>query len=116
MRTAENSGAASLSRHMWGEAVDFIIDERPRDEVFDDMNGDGRIDVRDAFVVRDIITELEDEGRVVVGGVGVYAPPKDHQIQLHVDVRGYRSRWGVKTYDPEMHGKAPAKKDKRPGG
>ncbi len=101
---------------MWGEAVDFIIDEEPRDMVMDDMNGDEIIDVRDALVVRDIVTELEESGKVVPGGVGVYSPPRNSRIQLHVDVRGFPTRWGVKEYDPDKFSGAPVKKSLRPGG
>ncbi|HUT54171.1 MAG TPA: hypothetical protein VM658_12345 [bacterium] len=116
LRTRRVSAAADLSRHMWGEAVDFIIDESPRDEIMDDMNGDGVIDVRDALVVRDIITELEQSGRVEPGGVGVYAPPRNSQIQLHVDVRGFPTRWGVKEWDPKEFAGVPPRRSLRPGG
>jgi hypothetical protein len=95
--------------------VDFIIDESPRDEVMDDMSGDGVIDVRDAFVVRDIITELEQSGRVKPGGVGVYSPPVNERIQLHVDVRGFPARWGIKEWEPREFAGAPPHKGPRPG-
>jgi len=116
LRTAGNKAAASLSRHLWGEAVDFIIDEDPRDGIMDDMNGDGVIDVRDALVVRDVITDLEESGRVKPGGVGVYAPPRNRRVQLHVDVRGYPTRWGVQEYDPEEFAGVPPQGSLRPGG
>ena len=116
VRTSKNSAAANQSRHMWGEAVDFIIDESPRDEIMDDMNEDGVIDVRDAFVVRDILTELEESSRCKPGGIGVYAPPRNSQIQLHVDVRGAPIRWGVKEYDSREFAGVPPKKSLRPGG
>ena len=115
IRTSRNRAAASLSRHMWGEAVDFIIDT-DRNAKMDDVDGNGVIDVRDAFLVRDVITDLERSGRVVTGGVGVYSPPRNSRIQLHVDVRGFESRWGIKEYDPEIFASIPAGKSIRPGG
>jgi uncharacterized protein YcbK (DUF882 family) len=115
-RTRKSSAAADLSRHMWGEAVDFYIDEDPQDEIMDDMNQDGVIDVRDAFFIRDILTELEEGGLCTPGGVGVYSPPRNSQVQLHVDVRGFSTRWGYKEYDPEVFAGQAPKKSLKPGG
>ncbi len=115
-RTATNGAASSMSRHMWGEAVDFIIDDDPRDGVMDDLNRDGVVDVRDAFYMRDLITDLEKRGACVPGGVGVYSPPRNSRIQLHVDVRGFPTRWGYKTYDPEEFSDSSPRRSMRPGG
>lgn len=115
-RVRRNRAAATLSRHMYGGAIDFVIDQDSGDGVMDDMNRDGIIDVRDALFVRDIITELEQEGRVKTGGVGVYSPPQNSRIQMHMDVRGFPSRWGVEEYDPNVFVGAPVKKGLRPGG
>jgi uncharacterized protein YcbK (DUF882 family) len=115
-RTRKSSAAADLSRHMWGEAADFYIDEDPLDEIMDDMNQDGVIDVRDAFFIRDILTELEESGLCTPGGVGVYSPPRNSQVQLHVDVRGFSTRWGYKDYDPEVFAGQAPKKSLKPGG
>lgn len=114
VRTSRNSAAASQSRHMWGEAVDFIIDG-DRNEILDDMNRDGVIDVRDAFFLRDLVTELEEKGKVKPGGFGVYSPPRNEALMMHVDVRGYVTRWGYKEYDPKVFAGAPPKKSLRPG-
>jgi len=116
LRTSKNSTAASLSRHLWGEAIDFIIDENPQDEIMDDMNGDGVIDVRDAFFIRDILTEIEESGRCKPGGIGVYSPPRNSQIQLHVDVRGFSTCWGYKEYDAAEFASEKPKRSLRPGG
>lgn len=116
LRTSKTAAAAKTSRHLWGEAIDFMIDEYPLDETMDDMNRDGVIDVRDAFEVRDIITKLEDSGRCVKGGIGVYSPPRNSDIQLHVDVRGFQTRWGYKKYDPEIFAGQTPKRSMRPGG
>ncbi len=116
IRCANTRAAADLSRHMWGEAIDFIIDESPKDGIMDDMNEDGIIDVRDAFFIRDILTRLAEEGRIKPGGIGVYSPPRNSQIQLHLDVRGYPTRWGYKEYDPEIFEGVSPKKSFRAGG
>ena len=112
-RTSRDSAASELSRHMWGEAIDLIIDD-DGDEVIDDLNRDGRIDVRDALFLRELVHKLEDEGKCTPGGVGVYAPPRNSSIQLHIDVRGYATDWGYKTYDPEEFSQAPAKRSLKP--
>jgi hypothetical protein len=114
-RTSTNGAAAKLSRHMYGEAIDFIIDEDPRDEVMDDLNKDGIIDVRDALYIRDMINEFEEKGLCTPGGFGVYSPPRNSRIQVHVDVRGFPTRWGYKEYDKKIHRGIPPKKGLRPG-
>lgn len=116
VRASRNGAAASQSRHMWGEAVDFIIDQSPRDERQDDMNKDGVIDVRDAFLIRDLVTQLEEKKKVRPGGFGVYSPPRNEQLTMHVDVRGFATRWGYKEYDPKVFAGVPPKKSLRPGG
>ena len=114
VRASRNGAAASQSRHMWGEAVDFIIDD-DRNEILDDMNRDGTIDVRDAFYLRDLVTELEEKGKVKPGGFGVYSPPRNEALTMHIDVRGYVTRWGYKEYDPKVFAGVPPKKGLRPG-
>ncbi len=116
IRCSKTAAAASLSRHMWGEAVDFIIDEDPKDGIMDDMNHDGTVDVRDAFFIRDLLTRLAEEGRIKPGGIGVYSPPRNSQVQLHLDVRGVPARWGYEEYDPEIFEGVPPKKSLRAGG
>ncbi|MFO8055915.1 MAG: hypothetical protein R6V10_01290 [bacterium] len=116
VRCGKVSAAAPLSRHMWGEAVDFIIDEDPQDGIMDDMNGDGTIDVRDAFFLRDLLSRLAKEGRIKPGGIGVYSPPRNHQVQLHLDVRGIPARWGYEEYDPEVFSGVAPKKGLQVGG
>lgn len=113
-RTSKNGAAAELSRHQWGEAVDFIIDE-DRDGTQDDMNRDGVIDVRDCFVIRDLVTRLEENHKVEPGGFGVYSPPRHSMLQMHLDVRGFPTRWGYKVYDPNELTNTPPQKSLRPG-
>ena len=35
---------------------------------------------------------------------------------MHIDVRGYPTRWGYKEYDPKIFAGVPPKKSLRPGG
>ena len=81
----------------------------------DDLNQDGVIDVRDAFYIRDLVTELEEKGLCKAGGFGVYSPPRNSRIQVHVDVRGFATRWGYKEYDCKIHHGIPPEKSLRPG-
>lgn len=89
-------GNVKYSRHVWGGAADIFIDESPRDGMMDDLNRDGKIDYHDAGVLYDIIDELYGktwyEG--FVGGLGRYKKTSNHGPFVHVDVRGFRARWG----------------------
>lgn len=89
-------GNVKYSRHVWGGAADVFIDENPRDDVMDDLNADGKTDYRDAAVLYDIIDDLY--GRPffspLVGGLAHYRKTAAHGPFVHVDVRGFRVRWG----------------------
>lgn len=91
-------GNVRYSRHQYGDAADIFIDENPRDGVMDDLNGDGRIDAQDAHFLYDIIDaqsrqEVEDY-RPLMGGLGSYSATEAHGPFVHVDVRGFKARWG----------------------
>jgi hypothetical protein len=86
-------GRASLSRHMYGDAMDIYIDN-DGDRGMDDLNGDGRVDVKDARVLANAAQQVEREHPNLVGGIGVYAPTGAHRGFVHIDTRGYRARWG----------------------
>jgi hypothetical protein len=90
-------GGSAYSRHIYGDALDLMIDENPRDGRMDDLNGDGRIDRRDALVIANAVRALENEGAVVPGGIGVYEynDPKSVGCHVHIDARGFLTRWGV---------------------
>lgn len=89
-------GNVKYSRHVYGGAADVFIDERPRDGVIDDLNGDGKIDVEDAGVLYDLIDRLygTESYKAFVGGLGRYDATPAHGPFVHVDVRGFRARWG----------------------
>jgi hypothetical protein len=84
------------SRHVYGDAADIFVDE-DGDGMMDDLNGDGKIDYRDAAVLYDIIDGLVTETWYApfVGGLGRYRKTANHGPFVHVDARGFKARWGV---------------------
>jgi hypothetical protein len=85
-------GRANLSRHMYGDASDVFMDN-DGNGLMDDLNGDGRVDVRDAQVIQQAVERVERKYPSLVGGVGVYSACCGHGPFTHIDVRGYRARW-----------------------
>jgi uncharacterized protein YcbK (DUF882 family) len=85
-------GRANLSRHMYGDASDVFVDN-DGNGVMDDLNGDGRVDIRDAEVIQQAVDRVEQKYPSLVGGVGVYSACCGHGPFTHIDVRGYRARW-----------------------
>jgi hypothetical protein len=88
----ETSGRGKLSRHMYGDATDVFVDN-DRDGWTDDVNRDGRVDIRDAEVVARAVERVEASHPELVGGLGIYAGTRAHGPFTHVDVRGRRARW-----------------------
>jgi hypothetical protein len=85
-------GRSSISRHMYGDAADVYVDN-DRDGNMDDLDGDGRVDVRDAEIVARAAEAVEARHARVVGGIGVYAATSAHGPFVHIDTRGRRARW-----------------------
>ena len=85
-------GRANLSRHMYGDASDIFVDN-DGNGAMDDLNGDHRVDIRDAQVIQQAVERVEKEHPELVGGVGVYSACCGHGPFTHIDVRGYRARW-----------------------
>jgi hypothetical protein len=71
----------------------------------DDLNRDGRIDSSDArFLLRVAETiDTSAEWSWLKGGAGVYEANAAHGPYLHVDARGYVTRWG-KVAEPGARG------------
>jgi hypothetical protein len=88
----DTQGRGSLSRHMYGDALDFYIDN-DKDGRMDDLNGDGKVTKADAQVLADAADAVEKAFPTLVGGVGVYSPTGAHSGFVHADTRGYRARW-----------------------
>ena len=98
-RGGNTKGRASLSRHMYGDAADIFIDNDGNGNM-DDLNRDGRVDLRDARVIEEAVTRVERAHPALVGGCGVYVATSAHGPFAHIDTRGYRARW-VETGDGE---------------
>ncbi|MGH7445232.1 MAG: YcbK family protein [Longimicrobiales bacterium] len=86
------SGRGALSRHMYGDAMDFFVDN-DGDGRMDDLDGNGRVDVDDARVMARAAEDVERRHPDLVGGIGIYAPTGGHAGFIHVDTRGIRARW-----------------------
>lgn len=86
------AGRANLSRHMYGDASDIFVDN-DRNGAMDDLNHDGRVDVRDAEVILQATERVERKNPSLTGGVGVYPACCGHGPFTHIDVRGFRARW-----------------------
>jgi uncharacterized protein YcbK (DUF882 family) len=77
------SGAAKESRHLIGDAIDFIVF---------DINGDGNSDNKDVDIVFNILDKIIIKDK---GGIGTYKGEKSfiYRQMIHIDCRGYKSRW-----------------------
>ena len=87
-------GRSGVSRHMYGDAADVFVDN-DRNGRMDDLNRDGRVDHRDAQVILNAVERVERKHPTLAGGVGVYRANSAHGPFAHVDVRGWRARWGL---------------------
>ena len=85
-------GRARDSRHMYGDAADVIVDA-DGDGVMDDLDGDGRITIRDARVLFAVAERIESRHPELVGGLSAYPANAAHGPFVHVDARGMRARW-----------------------
>jgi len=87
-------GNVRYSQHQWGAAADIFIDQNG-DGVMDDLNGDGRSDIRDAEVLYRLIdgAAARPEAQGLIGGIGKYPSTAAHGPFVHVDVRDRTARW-----------------------
>jgi uncharacterized protein YcbK (DUF882 family) len=85
-------GRATLSRHMYGDASDIFIDNDGNGWM-DDLNHDGKLNIKDAEVILAAVDRVEQEHPGLIGGAGVYPAESGHGPFIHIDVRGFRSRW-----------------------
>ncbi len=96
------TGNVAYSRHVWGDAADIYVDG-DGDDRMDDLNGDGRINTRDARVLYDIIDALDVDSACAgyCGGLGLYGGRGFRTPFVHVDARGQVARW--KTLNPGVN-------------
>jgi hypothetical protein len=85
-------GRASQSRHMYGDAADVFVDA-DGDGVMDDLDGDGKITIRDARVLFEVAEGVEAQHPDLVGGLSAYPANSAHGPFVHIDTRGVRARW-----------------------
>lgn len=87
-------GRAKDSRHQYGDAADIFVDN-DGNGIMDDLNRDGRVDVRDTRVILESVERVEAEHPELVGGAGLYRSTRTHGPFVHIDARGTRARWGA---------------------
>jgi uncharacterized protein YcbK (DUF882 family) len=77
------SGAAKESKHLTGDAIDFLVF---------DINKDGNSDSEDVDIVFDMLDKLIIKDK---GGIGTYKTEKAfiNRQMIHIDCRGYKARW-----------------------
>ncbi len=87
-------GNVRFSLHQWGRAADVFIDGN-YDGQIDDLNRDGKHNIRDVRVLAKMVESIDAEQRHQdkVGGLGQYAETDDHGAFVHIDVRGEPARW-----------------------
>jgi hypothetical protein len=87
-------GNGRYSRHVWGGAADIFIDRNGNGRM-DDLNGDGRSNIKDASLLLDIIEDLylTRQHQRLHGGLGLYGPRPHRGPFVHVDTRGFEARW-----------------------
>jgi hypothetical protein len=88
----ERTGRSAISRHLYGDAADIYPDRFGRGGI-DDLNRDGRRDLRDARIVADAAEAVEARHPELTGGIGVYPGNGSHGPFVHIDARGKRARW-----------------------
>ena len=86
------AGRSAVSRHLYGDAADVYPDASGRGGI-DDLNGDGRRDLRDARVLAAAAESVERRHPELIGGIGVYPGNASHGPFVHIDARGKRARW-----------------------
>lgn len=91
----DDIGNGEYSRHIYGDAADIFVDQNPRDGRMDDLNGDGRTNREDARWLSQLVDEIDNDPahKTLKGGMGIYTSNDYHGPFVHVDVRGFITRW-----------------------
>lgn len=101
----DKSLKSSFSIHMYGLALDIIVDEN-HDYILDDLNGDGRTTIADANALRQYVDQLDKElrekGSPLVGAAFTYVHhdywERGNFVQtpyVHFDARGHTREDGT---------------------
>jgi uncharacterized protein YcbK (DUF882 family) len=85
-------GRSAVSRHQYGDASDVYPDD-DHDGRLDDLNRDGRVDLKDARILASAAEAVERKNPQLVGGIGIYPATSAHGPFVHIDARGTRARW-----------------------
>ncbi|MEP1472875.1 MAG: D-Ala-D-Ala carboxypeptidase family metallohydrolase [Halieaceae bacterium] len=87
-------GNVANSRHVYGDALDFFIDQN-KDGLMDDLNRDGQRNRADVDLLFKLVEDVKakTDNALLVGGVGRYYRASHHGGFVHVDTRGHRARW-----------------------
>lgn len=85
-------GRSAVSRHQYGDAADVYPDDN-HDGRLDDLNRDGRVDLKDAKILASAAEAVELANPDLVGGIGIYPATSAHGPFVHIDARGTRARW-----------------------
>ena len=88
-----SGGRARDSRHQFGDAADVFADN-DRNGMLDDLDGDGRVTIRDGNLMVRAVERVEAKYPALIGGMGRYHATHAHGPFVHVDVRGTNARWG----------------------
>lgn len=86
-------GRSAVSRHQYGDAADVYPDGNG-DGRLDDLNRDGRVDLKDARILASAAEAVEKKNPELIGGIGIYPANSAHGPFVHIDARGTRARWG----------------------
>ena len=92
-RGVGRGGRAEDSRHQFGDAADVFADN-DRDGMLDDLDGDGRVTIRDGNLIAKAVQRVETKYPALTGGMGRYHATHAHGPFVHLDVRGNAARWG----------------------
>lgn len=90
----DTAGRSAVSRHLFGDAADVYPDDSGLG-VIDDLNRDGRRDIRDARELAAAAEAVEARHPELTGGIGIYPANGVHGPFVHIDARGRRARWGA---------------------
>lgn len=90
-------GSNAYGRHVYGDAFDFYINIDGTEKAAD-LNQDRKLNRQDAYPVVALIEDLQGDGKIPMGGIGVYnVQGGDHEVTMHLDMRGHRATWGYVT-------------------